>query len=239
VSGVVADLFALAFRGPVPPLLDALVDWPAAEADRLAFKACPIVVLHGEGPPRGYVADVGDAGFDERVARVLGPGAIAFFAEAPGARRMVDTDGVTATLFLDDLHASAARLDPHGGHEVMCATWRWPDGERTTITRHGPPPRRLLAPRWQRHVDDVHHAGLGGIWAVRWRGDEVASLLWVNDTRWRGDPEATARAIDALDDPLWTSLRERAGAEGLALYPDSVEIGPAGAWEITVGLAPR
>lgn len=226
---LVRALVATAFDGDLPPRIDALVPWDLAETHRLDFKAGPVLRL-GTEVGRAYVANVGEPeGFAARVAAWLGPDAGAFLATHPGARAMVETDGTRATVFLDDLHEVARGT-------VMCRTWA-PDGTRTTLTRHGRPPRHRLATAWQRRIDDLLHAGLVGLWGVRTDADgEVVSLLWVNDTRWRGDPEATARVIDTRGDARWAQCREIAAASGVRAYPDGIEIQADGAWDVTVGL---
>lgn len=236
-SRLMTDLFALAFPEGLPGHLAQLIRMDDVERERLAFKAGPILTFDAR-PHRAYIANVAEeATFDARMASTLGrPDIATFFQQAPTARKMVDSDGEEAVLYLDDLHEADSELTAHDDHELMCATWNLSTDERTTLTRHGRPPRHLLPIPWQRRVDDLLHAGLVGLWAVRWNDASVRSLLWVNDTRWRGDPEQTSAVIDRTGDATWSAIRERTAAEGLLAYPDSIELLPDGRWDVTVGL---
>lgn len=234
-------LVATAFDGELPPLVDALVPWASADDHAQAFPAGPVLRLGDPRPGRAYVADVVEGpAFRARLADLVpDPAVRRFLAEAPAARTVVDTDGHAGTVFVDDLH-QLPELAPawHPPHEAppLGAGVRWPGGERTTLSRHGPPPRALLSPSWQRRLDDLLHAGLVGIWCVRWAGDRVAGLVWVNDARWRGDAEEAAARIDARGDARWAACRSLAAGAGLLAYPDAVEVLPDGTWEVTVGL---
>ncbi|MCB9680996.1 MAG: hypothetical protein H6733_05940 [Alphaproteobacteria bacterium] len=243
-AGLLPDVLALAC-GAVPAPIAAIADWSCAHARLDAFPAGPILVLDAPRPHRAFVASpaVPD-GFAARVAHALrDPAVDTFLAQAPaGTRAMVDTDGTSAVVYLDDLHDvdhDLAGARPADGHELLCATLSTPGHVRTTVTRHGPPPRHLLSSTWQRRVDDLLHAGLTGIWAVAWAEGAVRGVLWINDGRWRGTATRANRWLDARcaehPDAAWPRIRARAARDGLQAFPDGIELTADGGLDVTVG----
>lgn len=229
-----ADLLSLAFGGQVPArVLDI---WPDALAERhaLDFKAAPILRLNG--PTRCFVSNgYEDAAFVERVASAFPDPAVRPFFTQLGAdtRKIIDTDGQTAELYLDDLQRSTHDLDLPADLQWMCATLELGTGRRTAISRHGALPTTLLSAFWQTRATSL--GPLQGLWGLRWHGGEVTSLLLINEQRWRGDPASSTRAIDALADPRWDACCAAARSAGLACYPDAIEF-HAEAIDITIGI---
>lgn len=239
MEGLVADLVRIAFEDRVPATVVGI--WPGPLADRhaLAFKACPILPIGHDAPPRMYVSNgfEDDTGFITRVAAAFHDPRIATFLGqlGPGARKIVDTDGISADCFLDDLQYVDHQLDVPEGLDLLASTLRVPDGWRTLLSRHGAAPVALLDGAWAARLDAVHAAGLTGHWAIRWGPGGIASLLLVNEARWSGRAEASAQRLDALGDARWLACRARAHADGLAAYPDAIEVKDTG-WDVTVGL---
>lgn len=240
-ESLLRELVAVAFDGRVPPLVDRLAAWEDLEPHALAFPAGPVLRLGDPAPGRAYLADVADPiGFRRRLAEAVPDPAVArFLSAAPGARTVVDTDGLRGTVFVDDLHqldALPPRWHPPHGLPPLAAGIAWPSGASTTLSRDGAPPRHHLPPPWQRRLDDLLHEGLVGIWSTRWAGEVPVGLVWVNDARWRGDAAHAAARVDARGDPRWAACRARAHAAGLLAYPDAIEVLADGTWEVTVGL---
>ena len=227
------DLLHLAFEASPPPAILALL--PAAPAiDR--FGAAPILTLGGGA--RAYVARVDDPGFLDRVhAAFPDPDLRDFFLSAPQVRWMLDTDGASATAYLDDLQDHPTHAAGPRGLTAMCATLHTPGHTRSCITRHGLPPFDLLDATWTTRLQRAIRAGLRGLWGVRWVDDAIAGLLCVNEDRWQGGHVEPAGAwLDRFAEPRWLATRQRAAADGFVAYPDAIEIRTDGAWDVTVGL---
>jgi len=111
----------------------------------------------------------------------LAPGAVDWLQDAPeGTRRVLDTDGRSAEVILDDLH-----LD---GSNIMCRVWT-PRGEESYRRVHAPPPsfRRL--------------SELEGFGMLAHRQGTLEHLLWIPEGRTPERAEAAvalARALDLL-----------------------------------------
>lgn len=226
---LVRDAIAEAFGGRVPHVVTDLLPASDDALDPHVFPAGPVLELGGPGT-RAFVADPADPTFLDR-ARATFPAEVVAFLEEHEGRRMVETDGVTASLTRDDAHHGM----PPEQSGLWCDVLRWPDGARIRVTRHAIPPRHLLPDAWVRRVDDLLHAGLVGLVGVRWAGDDVAGLLWVNDARWHGGTERTGQAIDAFADPRWAAQRALARTHGFVAYPDSIEVDAEGRWWVTIG----
>ncbi len=222
--------------GGMPDKLEAI--WPEELADTLAlaFKAGPILPMMGTGSPRAFVSNQSQRTFVDQVAMEFGESARPFLSQlGPDTRKIVDTDGHSADLFLDDLQDVDHDLAVPDGLTLMCSTLHLPSGRRTWLTRHGPPPRELLDQAWTARLDALLDHGLRGLWGIRWGADGIYSLLCVNEDRWSGTPEPASLILDGLADPRWLAARARARAAGLGAYPDAIEV-HADRWDVTVGL---
>ena len=197
-------------------------------ADRhlVDFKLCPILPT-ARRPPRLYLAWTGEpAAWTARVqARFPQPEVAAFLASVPGdCRRMIDTDGETAELYLDDLHLH--------GHPEMCRVLAVPAMARSHIVLAEAPPtalRPLLAPL----------LAVGGMVAVR-EGGPTPRALWVSEARWKDRVGVAREALRAagLLPPAVDALDAALAPLGLQVYVDGVDAWD-GALDITLGLIRR
>jgi cysteine desulfurase/selenocysteine lyase len=238
-QALVPELIALAFGGTLPPGVQAVLPPAGTDFLGLRYKAGPILRIGGNGETRAYVANSGeDAAFVDRIVSTHPHPEVRPFFERLGAeaRKMVDTDGQIAQLFLDDLHDLDHGWQVPAGLVLMCDGLRVPDGLRTWLSRHDAPPVEHLDGPLLASVQRFCEAGFRGRWGVRWREGGVYSVLYINEERWTGDPERSARLLDGLDDPRWKALRQRARASGWGLYPDGVELHADGAIDVTVGI---
>jgi hypothetical protein len=219
-------LLQAAFPQGLPPGLVGGVDLALAEPLLSEFKLGVVVPL-GRGGIRLAISDQGDpvawqawlvANWGVEVARFLDSG-------PTGCRKMVDTDGVTATIYLDD-------LQDHGCQE-MCRILELPGGRRSHFTRHSSLPEVLL-PRELRPVAAVL---TGGIWGLRWCEDRCVGALWISESRWREDPGRTADLVERelSPPPIWARCRDALAPLGWRLYPDAIELGPRGQVDVTMG----
>ena len=232
-------LLALAFPTGPPPWLDRLVDRELAARLLPDFKLNPVLPRDRALPCRIALSDKDEIGRWESLILESFPlrRTQAFVAlSPPGARRMVDTDGATAELYLDDLQAVPHALPSPTRDPLMCLTLTLPGGGRTSITRHGAPPLEIAPPA----LHDAIRRLPGGVWGVRWKRDAVVSAVWVSEARWRGDTVAKTAAFEAgfPDQPRFAEVRALAAAHDLVAYPDAVELGVAGAVDLTVGFVP-
>jgi hypothetical protein len=219
-------MLAAAFVDGLPTGLAGLVDLDLADRLLADFKL-GIVLPFGGGPTRLAVSDEGDpTGWVAWIHSRWGAVADTFLASGPpGCRRMVDTDGRTARLFLDDLHE-------HGCPE-MCRMLALPSGGESHYTRHSSLPLVLLP----RELRDTAQLLTGGLWGLCWDQDRCIGGLWISESRWRKDPERTAALVEqALDPPPpWGRCRDALAPLGWRLYPDAVELRKGNQIDVTLG----
>lgn len=205
------------------PILRTLVDRRIADRHLVDFKLCPILPT-ARRPPRLYLSWDGEKkGWIQRVRRCFdAPELDRFLASVPAScRRMIDTDGTTAELYLDDLHLH--------GHAEMCRILAIPGfhTSRLVIADRPPDPvAPLLAPFLE----------LGGILANR-QGHPVPRAVWVSEARWNGQAGAAVRVLEQLDSlpPHFRALQAALKPFRLRLYVDAVDAYD-GALDVTVGL---
>lgn len=232
----VTALWNAAF-GTLPERLVPLVR-PGLGTDALIGFEASLVVPFGGGPIRLAAADPGDpaawsravlAGWPHRRLRK-------FLELAPASRRMIDTDGTTAEVFLDDLQQARVSLPAPRGFPLMCLTLAIPSGEVTCVTHHEKPPFELL----QGGILDAMRAlvdkGATGKWGVRWRGDQATGFVWVSESRWRGNAGTTRAIVESYAaPPAWERIRSAAESGGLAIYPDAIDVDET-RFDVTVGV---
>jgi len=229
-------LLAFAFPDGAPPWLDRLVDRELVARHLADFKLNPVLPRDPTLPCRLALSDQGEVERWERGILAAFPGrrAQVFAALSPaGARRMIDTDGVTAELYLDDLQAVPHELPSPTDDPLMCLTLSLPAGGRTSITRHDAPPLEAVTPALADRVRRLP----GGVWGLRWRRDAIVSALWISEARWRGDHADKTSAFEAAfpDQPRLAELRALAAEHALVAYPDAVELHADGRVDLTVG----
>jgi len=209
-------LLAAAFGDAVPDRVAALLP---PDADPAAFDAG--VVLSSTGRHRAYIADTRDPAGWERGVRGAWPGCGRLLAAAPpGVRRMVDTDGTWAEVYLDDLHAVRPDLG------LMCLAW---SPAARTLARirpvlELPPGFSALAPL----------ATVGKL-AARVGGGRP-HVLWVSEVRWSGARDAARAAAEAAVGLPAAFLHLEETLAGV--YIDALDIHADGAVDLTVGLLP-
>ncbi|MFO0570920.1 MAG: NAD(P)/FAD-dependent oxidoreductase [Polyangiaceae bacterium] len=232
---LVDDVVKAVFPAGLPARLEPVLD-PARSARALEdFKLNPVLRLPS-GPHRLALSDATEeaSAWIERVTRAFPEAGVReFFAEEPNAaRRMLDTDGDSAVFYLDDLHTQ-------GRSETMCLTLGT-DGRRSRITRPTTfDDAALPDPVCSRRAELVALGLTGGFWAMRSEGDAVVSAIWISESRYRKNADATAKLVDALGGgPVWERCRTAARTRGLTAYPDAIEIF-ADHVEVTIGFVGR
>lgn len=232
----VEALWQAAF-GTLPERLVPLLR-PGLGTDALIGFEASLVVPFTGGPVRLAAADTGDpaawsravlAGWPHRRLRK-------FLELAPASRRMIDTDGTGAEVFLDDLQQARATLPSPRGLRLMCLTLAIPSGEVMCITHHEKPPFDILQGGVSAALAELVDKGATGKWGVRWRGEQPVGFVWVSESRWRANAAATRAIVESYGPPaVWERIRLAAESFGLAVYPDAVDVG-GGRFDVTVGV---
>lgn len=179
------------------------------------------VVLSSTGRHRAYIADRADpTGWDRTVRRHLPGAARLLDAAPPGVRRMVDTDGTFAEVYLDDLQ----RHRPDLG--LMCLVWSRASDQlsRVRLADSIPPGFSAFSKLSER-----------GKLALR-TGGGVQHLLWVTEARWTGDV-AEVRALAAQVVPLPPSFVALEVAMS-GVYIDALDLHANGRVDVTAGILP-
>lgn len=208
-------LLDAAFPDSRPPLLGAL-----GAAHHVPARFDVGVLVCSAGGHRVYLADRPDPAAWDRAVRAAAPGASRLLNAAPaGCRRMVDTDGQTHEVYLDDLQAVRPDLG------LMALVWS-SASERVSRVRFV----SSLPPAFASCT-----ALAGGRLAIR-TGDGPAHLLWVSEAAHTGDVAGSwsrAEAAVALP-PLVRALRARVPG----LYVDALDLHATGQVDVTLGLLP-
>ncbi len=219
-------LIGIAYPQSLPPGLDGLVN--ATLSDRLLEDFKFGVVLSFDGrPTRLAISDEGEPG--EWLAWIRshwGERAVEFANSGPvGCRRMIDTDGVHARIFLDD-------LQDHGSEE-MCRILSLPDGTVSRYTRHEQAPLGRMPPEVRRTAERL----TGGVWGLLWTDQACTGALWISESRWRGDVHRTTSMVETVFTPPkeWYRCRDALAQHGWVMYPDAVELGANGEVDVTLG----
>ncbi len=229
-------LMMATFGRIMPPQVRAVLPTDLTPRDALDFKVNPILPVGSERPPRVAISDGREpAQWARRVESTYpSPQVARFIATVPGCRRMVDTNGESAVLYLDDLQEHVSRKGP-AGRPLMALTLQVPQGNRSLMTLEPNPPRQLFSCRIAEQLDALLSHGATGRWAVRYRRRQPISVLWITEARWRDTYDETTAVLEgALGLPsAWKRLGE--AAVELSTYPDAVELlGPRGL-DVTVG----
>lgn len=243
---LVQESLLAAFEGTPNPVLLGLLDLEHAGAHLTQFSYGPVFSYDGTVcTPRLTVSDVGDSeGWLRRVKAQWSSAQVdAFLSRGPnGCRRMVDTDGETTLLYLDDLQDVTHRMEsPLAGVPLLCASYAIGDGEETVMTRHEHFPESLLLSHAPHLISLRNACDMEGVWGIRWQGGEAISLLCVTEVRTRSGVDRAIQAMAALpasdgQKGFCKVMRSRE----LRPYPDSVEFFPSGRLDVTLGvLAPR
>lgn len=234
---LVDDILAATFGAALPTRVDALVDRELVLRRIEDFELGPVLPFGATRNVRVAISHQHDsAGFRQRVlAAFPHPGLARFWDSVPEAtRRMIDTDGDTASVYLDDLQDLG--LPARNGHPVMFLTFDTSNGRMGVATRHSEPPRELVDGWMRDALERLLGLGATGIWSVRWEQKRPVGLVWVSESRHRKNPEASVRVVEALGShPAWPACRSLAEKSGFRAYADAVEALGDGSWDVTVG----
>lgn len=225
--------------GEVPEGIAALIDEERTDTRLIDFEVGPIFPFDAERGPRVAMADGADPARWERVVRARWPGVDGLLAQAPaGCRRMVDTDGREAVVYLDDLQVQGVPSPDWLPHVLMCQTWSSADGAPGFLSRHDEDPRPLLSEALVRRAAALE--GAPGAWSVRWAERRPVSLLWISEARWRRNPdEALERLARVGRSEAWEATAAWLAERGMLAYPDAVEVFEDGRIDVTLGLLPQ
>ena len=207
-----------------------------------AFSACPILVVR-EAQVVGHRVYGSTAMGRSRFAawrRALCPDHDAdrwFNLVGPDVRRMMDTNGASHALYLDDLQDVTHERAAPPGHVLMCDILELPSHRHTTMTRHNHRPDTLISPAARAWFD---RTGMDGLWSVRWHSSKPFSVICINEDRHQGTVRAASQRLQQwLTDPGLHAAAELAAQRGLEVYPDAIEVHLDGQIDVTLGLAPR
>ena len=177
MSGV-SELINTLFPSGVPRRLASIIDPQLSREALIDFKLNPVLNSNPERNTR--LAVVGPSALQEwalRVSKAWNNTAIATFwsAAPPHARRMIDTDGFhTFVVYNDDLQPPPGAL--------LAMTLSLPDTGPGLLIRTPSPPKHLT---FLPDVSELH--SIGGQWALRTEQNRTTGVLWVSESRWKGN----------------------------------------------------
>lgn len=218
--------------GPnIPARIEALVEADTDTADLVNFKLNPVLNSNEHRLTRIAFARKGARkNWIQRISTLWENPAAAIFLTAapPHARQMIDTDGgKNFVVYNDDLQPPPQPL--------LALTLAVPTGGPGTITRVPEPPADLPE-NMAAGVRTLRDTGVAGQWAIRVENNEVMGVLWVSESRWRGDAEQTTKIVLGLPmAPGWMDRWRDIVSAGFRPYPDAVEFRRDGTVDLTVG----
>jgi len=230
---LVESLLNALYGSDIPKRLARLVDPETTLQALVDFKLNPVLSSDASQPTRLAVANTGEREeWIRGVAEIWRNPAIAtFWSSAPKhTRHMVDTDGSRKLVVYND------DLQPPPG-PLLAMTLSLPKVGPELILRTPQLPN--LPPPFASGVEALLSAGAKGQWAIRYRREEITGVLWVSESRWRGDAPQTTRKVLGL--PMsggWHARWETLERSGFHLYPDAVEFRLDGTVDLTVGFLP-
>ena len=236
------QLLRTAFNGPVPALLDRLINREQAArvlVDR--YVLAPILPFDEAPPARFYVSDELDPPRWEQAIRETWPEheLAAFLALAPkGTRRMIDADGAgKAIVYLDDLQVVDHGLPPAAAGKLMCECLLLPSNIHERMSLHRDSPKPFLPDLLSAQYERLMELKAPGFWGLRWKDGEVVSLTWITESRWHGHTKRTNAILAQLGPrKAWFELLKMLESAGLIGYPDAVEFGVEGHAEVHLGI---
>ena len=218
------------FPEALPNRLAQLVQPDLSLQDLIDFKMNPVLNSAPESATRLAIAAPGERDeWIKRVATVFRSTAISafWFASPPHARLFIDTDGSRSyVIYNDDLQPPPSPL--------LALTLSLPKGGPSMVVRSPalPPLTGAIA----EHVEAFRRQGVSGQWAVRRNQQDITGVLWVSESRWKGNAEETTQQVMSL--PMakgWTRRWNQLKAADFNLYPDAVEFRVDGTVDLTVG----
>lgn len=223
----VSELINTLYPDGLPRRLASIVNPDLTQESLVAFKLNP--VLNSEATRTTRLAVVCTTNRNEwaqRVSKAWNNSAIAtFWQSAPAhTRQMIDTDGGrTFVVYNDDLQPPPGAL--------LAMTLALPKIGPGLLIRTPLPPQTLP------FLPDVSGLqALGGQWALRTEQNRTTGVLWVSESRWKGNAEESTRAVFALPCaagwmPRWSQIQ----TANFTIYPDAIEFREDGTVDLTVG----
>ena len=242
MTRVIDELLRTCWPDGLPRRLDQLVHRRLAHELLRDYKLEPIFSLDDpERLPRLTVSAQGERDRWQQAVAAAWPSAqLASFLElGPSPTRwMVDSDGSDrAVVYLDDLQNTELGLVGPQGLPLMCLTLELSSATRGQLTRHEQPPLTWLSGAMDRGTRRLVAAGAVGVWALRWKDDEVVGVAWISESRWRRNPASARRAVRALGaSPAYDAALRCLADHARVGYPDVVEIFCDGSVELTMGV---
>ncbi len=236
-----AVLATVGWPAPSEPCVqhNALVDRRLCAELLEDFKLGPIFPVHASRASRIAVSDQGEPERWRRAVLDAFPlPKLERFLDSvpPGTRRMIDTDGRTGVVYLDDLQDVDSGLADASGRPLMFLTFDTATEKLGSGTRHREPPKELLEGLLAERLDLLLRAGAVGLWSVRWEAKRPVGLVWISESRWRHNPgEASAVARQLGAHHGLEACARAAQAAGYSAYPDAIEARADGSWDITLG----
>lgn len=217
----------------------ALVDVAQCAALLEDFKLGPIFPLAASRPPRIALSNQGEVTRwrSAVLAAFPHPKLERFLDSVPAsARRMIDSDGATAIVYLDDLQDLEGGARDAEGRPLMFLTLDTRSGRLGAGTRHEAPPRALLDGVLAQRLAQLEAAGAVGLWSVRFEAKRPVGVVWVSESRWRKNPEVAIGVLNRIGTHPGIDASARAAqAAGYLAYPDAIEARADGSWDVTLG----
>ncbi len=223
--------------------LPELVDRALAAELIEEFKLGPIFPLGSPRAPRIALSNQGEpVRWRNAVLGAFAHPKLERFLDSvpPSARRMVDTDGDSTIVYLDDLQDVEGGLVDASGRALMFLTLDTVSGRLGSGTRHTEPPQELLDGVLAERLTELVRLGAAGLWSIRWEAKRAVGLVWVSESRWRKNAGSAAELLRALGThPGIEECARAASAAGYLAYPDAIEVRDDGSWDVTLGFVHR
>jgi len=223
----VSQLLNTLYPEGLPRRLARIVDPDLSLEALIDFKLNP--VLNSDPQKNTRLAVVGTKDRKEwalRVSKSWNNSAIAtFWQSAPDhTRQMIDTDGGrTFVVYNDDIQPPPGPL--------VAMTLALPKTGPGLLVRTPMPPESLV------FLPDISGLlAIGGQWALRTEQNRTTGVLWVSESRWKGNASDATKAVFGLPGSAgWTTRWAQLQAAGFSIYPDAVEFREDGTVDLTVG----
>ncbi|MFH2009450.1 MAG: hypothetical protein ABI333_22855 [bacterium] len=242
MAELVDELLAVAWPEGLPGRWAPLVDRELCEALLRDFKLGVIFPFGGEvRPVRLALSAQGERERWEREVLRAWPSERleGFLGQVPAETRlMVDSDGSErAVVYLDDLQEVEHELRAPSGMALMSATLGLPGDRLGVLTRHTEPPVERVTGSLRARLEELVGLGAEGLWSLRWEEGRVLSVLWISESRWRGNAEASRAVLGGLGSSrAWAEALRVAERHGRLGYPDAVELLGSGGVDVTLGI---
>jgi len=210
------------FLGRVPRAFIEMIDFGLADQLLSEFKMVIVLPLGKPQPVRVVWSDAGEPSrWQEKVTGFLSAGSAGFLENGPvSCRRVLDSDGSTGELFLDDLHHL-----PESDASTMCSIYNpGQDGCLSVRLVDSPVafelPRELLF-----HKAFLQSLAIGGMWAARVDGAErLRSVLWITEAKNKGNLKEVNAVVDRNEPPpQWGELKGMLSETAYEPFVDALE----------------